>query len=100
VVETAYPWTLQAFDTTANQVGRPEQLAAGFPATPEGQRAFLARVAAAVRSVPGGRGLGLFYWAPDWIPAPGLGSAWENCALFDARGDLLPAADALSDSAR
>lgn len=100
VVETAYPWTLAALDDTHDLVGLPTQLHAGFPATPAGQAAFLARLAAVVRDVPGGHGRGVFVWAPDWVSAPRLGSAGENLALFDDRGRLLPAADSLAAIAR
>lgn len=96
VVETAYPWTLAPLDETRNLVGLPSQLLPGFPATPQGQAAFLRRLAEIVRSAPGGHGRGLFLWAPDWVSAPRFGSAGENLALFDGDGRLLPAADSLA----
>jgi arabinogalactan endo-1,4-beta-galactosidase len=96
VVETAYPWTLAWFDGTHNQVGLPSQLLPGYPATPEGQRAFLADLMAIVRSAPRGRGRGLFWWAPEWIATPRFGSAWENTALFDEGGGALPALGAFA----
>jgi arabinogalactan endo-1,4-beta-galactosidase len=96
VVETAYPWTLEGFDDTHNLVGLPGQLLADHDATPAGQAAFLARIGAIVAATPGGRGRGVFYWAPDWVTTPGAGSAGENLALFDETGGLLPGADALA----
>jgi len=96
VAETAYPWTLAALDGTNNLVGLPSQLLAGYPATPVGQAQFVERVTQIVRRVPQGRGRGVFYWSPDWVSAPGVGSAWENVALFDGSGMALPAADALA----
>lgn len=90
VAETAYPWTLRWFDGTHNVVGEERQLAQ-WPATPEGQAAFARAVRAAVKSVPEGRGRGVWWWEPAWIPAPGHGSPWENCALFDSAGVELPA---------
>ncbi len=95
VAETAYPWTLDWFDDTNNIVGLPGQLLDGFLATPDGQAAFLSRVVTAVSDLPAGRGRGVCYWAPDWIAAPTFGSAWENLALFDDSGAILPAASAL-----
>ncbi|MEM6326081.1 MAG: glycosyl hydrolase 53 family protein [Bacteroidota bacterium] len=97
LTETGYPWTLAWYDDTNNLVGLPGQVLPGYPATPEGQAAFVARVAQIAREVPGG--LGACYWAPDWVAAPGEGSAWENVALFDASGEVLPAASALAGSA-
>lgn len=99
VVETAYPWTLAWFDETHNQVGLPSQLLPGYPATPAGQRAFLADLLAIVRSAPQGRGRGVFWWAPEWIASPRFGSAWENAALFDQGGRALPALDAFAGAA-
>ncbi len=100
VVETAYPWTLQWFDSTANAVGRPAQLHSGYEASESGQAAFVGDVVRAVRAVPRGRGRGVFYWGAEWITARGAGSPWENAALFDDRGNLLHAADSLGTSAR
>lgn len=89
IVETAHPWTTRWFDDTHNVVGAGADLR-GRPATPEGQRAFLAELVALARRTP--RVRGLFWWEPADVSAPRRGSAWENCALFDERGRLLPAA--------
>jgi len=91
VVETAYPWTLGWFDDTHNLVGLPEHLLPGYPATPAGQAAFLTKVLDIVRALPGNRGRGVFWWAPEWIATAGFGSAWDNAALFDEEGKPLPA---------
>jgi len=99
LVETAYPWTLDWFDNTHNIVGLPEQLLTGFPASPEGQAAFIAAVRQAVTDVADERGQGLCYWAPEHIATTGVGSPWENLALFDDTGTLLPGAAALGGRA-
>ena len=53
-----------------------------------------------VRAVPGGHGLGIFYWDATWTGVtgngwsprdPASGNAWENQALFDFDDRLLPA---------
>jgi hypothetical protein len=31
----------------------------------------------------------IFYWAPEWISVPSLGSPWENVTLFNFSGELL-----------
>ncbi len=100
VVETAYPWTLAWSDTTHNLVGEPGQLLPGYPASPEGQRAFLEAERSILLGIAGGRGAGMFYWAPDWISTRKFGSAWENVALFDFEGNALPALDAFDDAVR
>jgi len=106
VVETAYPFTL-ADDAPAweNVIDRPDELVPGYPATPAGQAAALRAVQDTVASAPGGRGLGTVWWEPAWTsvagngwdPAdPSSGNAWENQALFDFDGRLLPAAAELA----
>jgi arabinogalactan endo-1,4-beta-galactosidase len=89
IVETAYPWTLDWYDNTQNIVGDPSQLLPGYPATVEGQTDFLSYLISLVRNIPDNKGLGLFYWAPEWISVPALGSPWENVTLFDFTGELL-----------
>jgi arabinogalactan endo-1,4-beta-galactosidase len=91
VVETAYPWTLGRYDDTHNSVGLPGQLHPGYSASVPGQKAFLADLLGVVARVSEGRGRGVFYWAPEYISVPGLGSTWENVTLFDSSGNALPA---------
>lgn len=98
VVETAYPWTLDWADTTNNIFGTAAALHPGYPATVDGQGAFVRAVAAAVRGVPGDRRRGVFYWAPEWISVPGAPSAWENATLFDFDGRALASLDALAQA--
>lgn len=106
VVETSYAWTAasppghhQVFSADLAEVG-------GYPASPAGQSAFLTDLAATIAAVPGGRGLGLVYWEPAWLPVPGTswaspagmayaedvaepGNPWANQALFDFDGNAL-----------
>ena len=96
LVETAYPWTLNWFDNTNNIVGLPEHVLPGYPATPAGQAAFMRDVIQTVKAVPEDRGKGVFYWAPEYVAVPGVGSPWENVTLFDFTGAALEALDALA----
>lgn len=100
VAETAYPFTLGYNDSHSNSIGLPEQLVAGYPATPEGQAANLRDVLSIVRAVPNGLGLGVFYWDATWTAVPGngwdptdaaSGNSWENQALFDFDSVATPA---------
>ena len=102
VAETAYPFVLADADGWGNIIGSPGQLVAGYPATPQGQAANQRDVLSIVRAVPGGHGLGAFYWDATWTgvigngwdPAdPTSGNAWENQALFDFEGFPTPAMD-------
>lgn len=99
VAETAYAFTIADDDGFPNIFGADMEIA-GYPITPAGQAAFLRDVMSIVRGVPGGRGLGVFYWdavwtgvaGNGWDPAdPSTGNAWENQALFDFDDVVLPA---------
>jgi arabinogalactan endo-1,4-beta-galactosidase len=101
VVETSYGFTDRDDDDYANIVD--DKLAVpNYPLTPAGQRSMLRDVMAVVRAVDGGRGLGVFYWDATWTAVegngwdntnPAAGNAWENQALFDFDGQVLPALD-------
>jgi arabinogalactan endo-1,4-beta-galactosidase len=98
VVETAYPWTLEWHDSTANLVGEKNQLLRDFAATVEGQRDFLTKEKGIIKNIPCSRGVGMFYWAPEYISVPGVESVWENVTLFDFQGRALSSLDAFADS--
>lgn len=97
IVETAYPFTLGWNDNENNFVGLTSQLQPGFSASAGGQAAFIAAVNNAVAGVPGGRGLGACYWAPEFVANPSIGSPWENLAAFDFSGRALPVLHTLGD---
>lgn len=82
VVETAYNWTPGDF------VGKK----ADFPESPEGQKAFLQAVDAAVRSIPYHLGQGLFWWEPA------VEGTLHGRGFFDNNGNVLPVVTAF-DSA-
>jgi len=65
----------------------------GLPTTPDGQKAFFEAVMQTVAATPGGKGRGVFYWAPEWIAGAGWkkGKPGGNRALFDEEGNALPA---------
>ncbi|MDT0342412.1 glycoside hydrolase family 53 protein [Streptomyces litchfieldiae] len=101
VMETAYPFRLGSEDSTGDIIDRQSELVSGYPATPQGQVAWMRDICAVVAGVPNGRGLGLVYWEPAWTATPGngwdemspsSGNAWENQAWFDYDSRLLPAA--------
>ncbi len=94
--EIAYPWTLQWFDSQNNFVGSADQLIDGYPATPEGQRAMMEAIVQRVLDLPDRMGVGVCYWSPELWALPQYPTAWENLALFDNNGDVLPAASALN----
>ncbi len=94
VLEAAYAFTREDADGLANLF--PSEEFGGYKATVQGQATAIRDVIEAVSNVPDGRGLGIFYWEPEWIPvegagwATGEGNAWENQALLDFEGNALP----------
>ena len=101
VVETAYPWSLNwtergGLDNDNNIFGMESDIHSGYPPTIEGQTEFFKALIHIIRTVPGGRGIGVYYWEPEWISVEGLGSHWENAALFDFEGRVLPSIDAFT----
>lgn len=90
VVEAGYPWR-------GSNLTDGDKKPMAYPATPEGQKQFLADVIATVRSVPNGLGRGVVWWAPEHIPTKGQGS-WSPRTLFDDEGNALPALGAMDAS--
>jgi len=107
VVEAAYAYTLKNCDSAENSFQAKEEKDGGYPATVEGQAAYLHDLMQAVLAVPNHRGKGVVYWEPTWIAVPGntwatpegmkyihdewkQGNARENQALFDCQGNVLP----------
>lgn len=89
IVETAYPWSLDAVDSASNLLGA-DSLIDGYPATIAGQQRQLQDL---LDTVTGHGGLGVVYWEPAWISSScktrwGDGSHWENATLFDIDGKL------------
>jgi arabinogalactan endo-1,4-beta-galactosidase len=95
VVETQYGWTLENGDQENNFLWTTDLLVPGYPATPGGQLGFASDLLSILAAVPDHRGLGVFYWQPEWIPGigwqPGAGTPNDNLTLFDFRGRALPA---------
>jgi arabinogalactan endo-1,4-beta-galactosidase len=83
VLETGVPWTTAAGDSYTNIVNNYGNLS--YPITPIGQQTYLYDL---VQMVYDRGGLGVIYWAPDWIPsghcdAWGQGSSYENLSFFN-----------------
>jgi arabinogalactan endo-1,4-beta-galactosidase len=92
LAEVSYPWS------PLPDVHDP---AMTWPQTPKGQAQFLADLNAALRAVPHGHGLGFVWWYPEAIPLSGT-HIWRGGdeALFDGKGNLLPAADLFKQMTR
>jgi arabinogalactan endo-1,4-beta-galactosidase len=99
VVETAYPFTGDNADGY-NNIFSPADSAKGYGVSKEGQYSYLKDLTQAI--IAGG-GKGIMYWEPAWISSGlndgwGVGSSWENNALFDFNGNALPAIDYMNYS--
>lgn len=99
VVETAYAFTNEQGDAQKNCAGPTEEAIAGYKSTVQGQASGLHDVMEHVSNVKNGKGKGIFYWEPDWIPVEGAGwkagegNEWENLAMFDFEGNALESLD-------
>ena len=95
VVETSFGFTNQNFDDMKNPYGEKEERVAGFRSTVQGQATGLRTLMERVSKVPGGRGLGVFYWAPDSYAVKGAGSfagmgdEWDNLCMYGPDGKAL-----------
>lgn len=104
IAETSIGYTTDCLGCSGVVFSKEQERATGYPATEGGQEAFLADLCSTVRSVRGGRGIGVFYWEPAWLPIPDCkwasqngcdymndkaeaGNAMANQALFDAAGN-------------
>lgn len=113
VTETSIGYTTDSLGCNGMVFTENEEKMTGYPATKEGQKDFLADLIRAVRDIPEGRGEGVVYWEPAWLPIPECTWATEpgrkymhdkveagnsngNQALFDAKGNANPALLALS----
>ena len=108
VLETSIGYTTDTMGCSGLVFTEDMEKATDYPATKEGQRDFLRDLIRAVREVKNGRGTGVFYWEPAWLPIPECtwanksgciymndkvegGNSMANQALFDAEGNANPA---------
>jgi len=104
VVETAYPWTTENGDSQKNIYTSTGSET--YPMTQQGQQQFLTALWQTVKAVPQGRGEGVIYWEPDFIPHPGAGwkagagDEWDNVTLFDFQGRALPGLKTFGEAAK
>ncbi len=102
VVEVAYPWIVP--DEIPEVDDAPdfrEHLVPGYPATVEGQKAYLEKLIETVKQTPDNLGKGIYYWEPCWIPSKqewsvGHDNNWSHLTLFDYEGNKLMGLDAFA----
>lgn len=106
IVETAYAWTTEDADEDGNVFIEGDQNIAGYPASTDGQIEFMNDLKTIILNVPENKGIGFFYWEPEWVPVEGGTYAtqagvdykhdtvtptntWDNMTLFDFEGNAL-----------
>ncbi len=104
VAETSIGYTTDSLGCHGLVFSEEQEKATGYPATTAGQEQFLKDLYATVRNVENGRGVGVIYWEPAWLPIPTctwaqpigceymkdkaeIGNSMANQALFDADGN-------------
>ena len=104
VAETSIGYTTDTLGCKGIVFSEEQEKATGYPATTEGQEAFLRELYHTVRNVQNNKGIGVFYWEPAWLAIPDCtwasesgrlymndqaeaGNAMANQALFDASGN-------------
>lgn len=104
IAETSIGYTTETFGCKGIVYSGDHERATGYPATQGGQEAFLRDLYAAVRNVKNARGIGVFYWEPEWLPIPDCtwasksgslymeekvtaGNSQANMTLFDEHGN-------------
>jgi len=97
IVETAYPFTLGWNDYTNNLCGSESQLLEGYEANPKNQAEVMQKLVQLLKDLPNNQGIGLCYWAPEYIAWKGTtaqdASPWENMCVFDFNGKALEVMD-------
>lgn len=95
IVETAFGYTNENFDDTKNPYDAQAEYVGGFRSTVQGQATGLRTIMQSLADVPNGKGIGMFYWEPDWYAVPGAGAfkdkgdEWDNLVMFDNKGKAL-----------
>ncbi len=104
IMEMSYGFTTKSHIQASNIYNETMESAGGYKTSLQGQASYMRDVINAVAQVPDGKGLGIFYWEPAWLPVEGAGwanaasgrtdsdgkSSWSNQALFSYSGKALP----------
>lgn len=113
VVETAYAWTTEDGDGVGNVFISGDEETGGYPATTAGQFQFMNDLESVLLNVPNDKGIGYFYWEPEWVPVTGgtyatsagvaykndtvtPSNTWDNMTLFNFSGNALSSINVLN----
>lgn len=113
VVETAYAWTTNDGDGVGNVFISGDEAVGGYEASTDGQFEFMNDLETVLLNVPNDKGIGYFYWEPEWVPVSGgtyataagvaykndtvtPSNTWDNMTLFDFYGNALSSVKVLN----
>lgn len=82
IAETSIGYTTKTFGCNGIVYSEKHEKETGYPATQQGQEAFLRDLYIAVRKVKDARGIGVLYWEPAWLPIPDCTWASESGSLY------------------
>lgn len=95
ICETAFPWIEKHWD------GKPVEALHGIEAGKAGQVRFVEKLGEILDAVPENRGIGLFWWAGEYLPVKDVNMAgFDGRSFFDRDGNALPVIDAIGKLAR
>ena len=97
VAETSIGYTTDGLGCKGIVFSKEQEKATGYPATMEGQEAFLRDLYRTVRSVENQRGIGVFYWEPAWLPIPDC--KWANQNGCDYMNDKAETVNSMANQA-
>jgi arabinogalactan endo-1,4-beta-galactosidase len=96
IAETAYAFCDKDGDDQGNNFQVYSDDKYSYLPTVQGQASWVRDLINTVSRTKNGLGAGIFYWEPAWIPVKGAGwrtgegNNWENQAMFDFTGKVLP----------
>jgi arabinogalactan endo-1,4-beta-galactosidase len=99
LVETAQAFTLKPNPNGINIYGRTQDFASAYPATIAGQSQLVYDTLTMMTDIAGGRGLGMVYWEPAFIPIQGVNNftSWANQTFFTYEGQVIPSLFTFND---
>ncbi|MBR3267875.1 MAG: glycosyl hydrolase 53 family protein [Oscillospiraceae bacterium] len=86
VAETSWLRTLNDGDFFGNTISKESDIGnyVSYEVSPAGQTAYLHDLFSTVAAIPDGKGIGVFYWEPAWLP---VGSSYQsNLNLWETFG--------------
>ncbi|MFH0919764.1 MAG: glycosyl hydrolase 53 family protein [Fibrobacterota bacterium] len=89
IVETAYRWTDQNFDSTPNGY---TEIEPGYPHTEAGCYGYIVKMMDIVAKTPGNKGVGIMIWPAAYCAYPGCASTRDGAALWNSSTGIVVSA--------